>query len=119
MKEKNNIGNENPKRRDFLVNLSMAAAALTLNSAFGFSIETQQGNGKLFLKLGSIEDNSEIKNGIYQFSETGLKKLQSGKMESLTIKIGISFDQRRWESIETSISDKNFIKQLIEIAKKA
>ena len=28
----------------------MAAAALTLNSAFGFPVETEQGNGKLFHK---------------------------------------------------------------------
>lgn len=118
MKAKNNMSKENPKRRAFLVNLSMAVAALTLNSAFGFPIETEQGKGKLFLKLGSIEGNSEVKNGIYQFSKTNLEKLKRGKMESLSLKIGISFDQRNWEPLETSISDKNFIKQLTEIAKK-
>lgn len=119
MKEKNNLDNVNPKRRDFLVNLSMAAAALTLNSAFGFPVETEQGSGKLFLKLTDIIDNSVSKNGIYQFSETDLEKLKSGKMESLTIKYDISFDQRIWKTLETSITDKNFMQQLTEIARKA
>ena len=119
MKAKNNIDKVNPDRRDFLVNLSMAAAALTLNSAFGFPVETEQGNGKLFIKIGSVEGNSEVKNGIYQFSETDLEKLKSGKMESLSVKYVISFDQRRWNTLETNISDKNFMKQLTEIARKA
>lgn len=118
MKAKNNIDNAKPKRRDFLVNLSMAAAALTLNSAFGFPVETEQGNGKLFYKL-SIDNNYEGKNGIYQFSETYLDKLKSGEMESLTVKYEISFDQLRWKTLETNITDKNFMKQLTEIARKA
>jgi hypothetical protein len=97
----------------------MAAAALTLNSAFGFPVETELGNGKLFLKIGAIEGNSEVKNGINQFSETDLDKLKSGKMESLSIKLGISNDQKNWTSIETNITDRNFMKQLTEIARKA
>jgi hypothetical protein len=118
MKEKNKIDNVEPNRRDFLVNLSLAAAALTLNSAFGFPVETEQGNGKLFWKL-SMDNNSVAKNGIYQFSETDLEKLKSGKMESLAVKVEISFDQRRWKTLDTSITDRNFMKQLTEIARKA
>ncbi|WP_339918260.1 twin-arginine translocation signal domain-containing protein [Yeosuana marina] len=119
MKAKNITEKVKPNRRDFLVNLSVAAAALTLNSAFGFPVETEQGNGKLFLKISSVEGNSESKNGIFQFSETDLEKLKRGKMESLAAKVEISFDQRRWKTIETSITDRNFMKQLIEIARKA
>lgn len=119
MKAKNNINKAKPNRRDFLVNVSMAAAALTLNSAFGFPVETEQGNGRLFHKEWIIQGDVEGKNGIYQFSDANLEKLKSGKMESLTIKIGISADQRRWTYIETSITDKNFMKQLSEIANKA
>jgi hypothetical protein len=119
MKEKDNVHNESPKRRDFLANISMAAAALTLNSAFGFPVETEQGNGRLFLKIDSIEGNSEIKNGVYQFSQRDLEKLKSGKMETLTIKLEVSLNQRNWDSIETGIADKNFIKQITEIVRKA
>ena len=118
MKEKNNLEEVKPNRRDFLVNLSLAAAALTLNSAFGFPVETEQGNSKLFWKL-SMDNNSVAKNGIYQFSETDLEKLKSGKMESLFIKYEISYDQRNWKSLETSVTDINFMKQLTEIARKA
>ncbi|MCM4168938.1 hypothetical protein KCTC52924_02639 [Arenibacter antarcticus] len=119
MKEKNNIGKENPKRRDFLANLTMAAAALTLNSAFGFPLETEQGKGKLFIKIDIAHGISEGRNGIHQFSGDDLEKLKSGKMESLTIKLDISNDQRTWKTLETSITDRNFMKQLTEIAKKA
>lgn len=119
MKAKNNIDKVNPDRRDFLMNLSLAAAALTLNSAFGFPVETEQGKGKLFLKISVIEGDSEVKNGIFQFSETDLEKLKHGKMESLAAKVEISFDQRRWKILETSITDRNFMKQLIEISRKA
>jgi len=117
MKTKKNINNVKPNRRDFLVNVSLATAALTLNSAFGFPVETEQGNGKLFLK---IEDSdAKAKNGIHQFSEIDLEKLKSGKMESLSIKLGISNDQKNWKSIQTSITDRNFMKQLTEMARKA
>ena len=119
MKAKNNLEKVKPNRRDFLVNLSLAAAAITLNSAFGFPVETEQGSGKLFWKLSTIDSNSESKNGICQFSETDLEKLKNGKMEKLAAKIEISYDQKRWKSIETSFSDKSFMKQLTEIARKA
>jgi hypothetical protein len=119
MKENNKTAHVKPNRRDFIANLSLAAAALTLNSSFGFPAETEQGTGKLFNKVWIIEGNIKGKNGIYQFSDTNLEKLKSGKMESLTIKMEISADQRRWIAIETSITDKNFMKQLTEIAKKA
>jgi len=119
MKKNNKTENVKPNRRDFIANLSLAAAALTLNSAFGFPAETEQGNGKLFHKDWIIQGDLEGENGIYQFSDANLEKLKSGKMESLTLKIGISADQRRWTYLETSITDKNFMKQLSEIAKKA
>lgn len=116
MKTKKNIKNVKPNRRDFLVNVSLATAALTLNSAFGFPVETEQGSGKLFLKID--DSNTGTRNGIYQFSEIDLEKLKSGKMESLSIKLSISNDQKYWKSIQTSISDRNFMKQLTEIARK-
>ena len=105
MKAKNKTEKVMPNRRDFIANVSLAAAALTLNSAFGFPAETEQGNGKLFWKLESPDSTSEGKNGMYQFSDANLEKLKSGTMESLILKIGISADQLRWSYIETSLSD--------------
>ncbi|WP_156125315.1 twin-arginine translocation signal domain-containing protein [Cellulophaga sp. Hel_I_12] len=119
MKKNNKTESVKSNRRDFIANVSLAAAALTLNSAFGFPAETEQGNGKLFWKLESPNSSSEGKNGIFRFSDANLEKLKSGKMESLTLKIGISADQRRWTYIESSITDKNFMKQLTEIARKS
>jgi hypothetical protein len=40
-------------------------------------------------------------------------------MESLALKVEISYDQRRWQSLNTTITDKYFMKQLTEIAQKA
>ena len=119
MEDKNRTETVKPNRRDFITNLSLAAAALTLNSAFGFSVENEQGTGKLFLKIDGVEGGTVGKNGIFQFSEKDLEKLRGGKMESLSAKVEISLDQKRWNSIETRITDKNLMKQLSEIAKKA
>ena len=118
MNSKNNPKKAGVKRRDFLVNLPLAAAALTLNSAFGFPVSTQQGGGKLFLKLTDV-NGTKNSDGSFQFSATDLENLKSGKMESLTIKIGYSFDQRSWQSLNTAITDKYFMKQLTEITQKA
>lgn len=117
MEAKKKLKNEKPNRRDFLVNVSMAAAALTLNSAFGFPVATGQGNGKLFAKVMYV-GGIPLKDNMYSFSENNLEKLKSGKMESLTIKMEASFDQRNWKTIETSITDRNFMKQLSEMAQK-
>jgi homogentisate 1,2-dioxygenase len=92
-------------RRDFLVNMSMAAAALTLNSAFGLPVETERGTGRLFVKLP--DDN---------IHGDALERLKNGKMESLAIKFDISFDKKRWQTLNTNISDKTFMKQLTEFA---
>ena len=118
MDSKNNIKKAGVGRRNFLISLPLAAAALTLNSAFGFPVETEQGNGKLFIKSEFGEEWS-VKNGIFQFSDTYLEKLKSGKMESLALKVQVSYDQQSWKPIETSITDKSFMKQLTEIAQKA
>lgn len=106
------------KRRNFLVNLPLAAAALTLNSAFGFPVSSEQGGGKLFLKMTDV-NGTKSSDGSFQFSATDLELLKNGKMESLTIKIGYSFDQHSWQSLNTTVSDKYFMKQLGEIAQKA
>ena len=118
MDSKSNSKKAGVRRRDFLINLPLAAAALSLNSAFGFPVETEQGRGKLFLK---VEDFNGIQNkdGTFHFSLADLEKLKSGKMESLSYKIGYSYDQRKWQSLNTTITDKYFIKQLTEIAQKA
>jgi hypothetical protein len=118
MNSKNNPKKAGVKRRDFLVNLPLAAAALTLNSAFGFPVSTEQGGGKLFWKLGDV-NGTKNSDGSFQFSLTDLENLKSGKMESLALKVEISYDQRRWQSLDTSIADKTFMKQLTEIAQKA
>lgn len=118
MNSKNNPKKAEVKRRNFLVNLPLAAAALTLNSAFGFPVSTEQGGGKLFLKLGDV-NGTKSSDGTFQFSLTDLEKLKSGKMESLALKLESSYDQRTWQSINTTITDKNFMKQLTEIAQKA
>jgi len=118
MSSKNNSKRSGVKRRDFLVNLPLAAAALTLNSTFGFAAETAQGKGNLFIKIDALND-LKSSDGSFQFSLKELEKLKSGKMESLAIKIGYSFDQRKWQSLDTSITDRTFMKQLTEIAQKA
>jgi hypothetical protein len=118
MNSKNNPKKAGVKRRDFLVNLPLAAAALTLNSAFGFPVSSEQGGGKLFLKMTDV-NGTKNSDGSFQFSVTDLENLKSGKMESLAIKWDISFDQRRWQSLNTTITDKYFMKQLTEIAQKA
>lgn len=118
MNSKNNPKKAGVKRRDFLVNLPLAAAALTLNSAFGFPVSSEQGGGKLFLKMTDV-NGTKNSDGSFQFSATDLENLKSGKMESLTIKIGYSVDQRTWQSLQTSIADRTFMKQLTEIAQKA
>jgi hypothetical protein len=118
MNSKNITKKAGINRRDILVNLPLAAAALTLNSAFGFPVSTEQGGGKLFYKLGDV-NGTKSRDGSFQFSLTDLEKLKSGKMESLAIKWDISFDQRRWQSLNTTITDKYFMKQLTEIAQKA
>lgn len=117
MNTKNNTENAQPNRRNFLVNLSMAAAALTLNSAFGFPVETEQTRGKLFLKFDGI-NGIPIKDNMASFSETDLEKLKSGKMASLSLKLGISLDQRNWQSLNANITDRDFMEQLTEIAQK-
>lgn len=118
MNSKDNPKKAGVKRRDFLVKLPLAAAALTLNSAFGFPVSTEQGGGKLFYKFGDI-NGTKSSDGSFQFSVTDLEKLKSGKMESLAIKWDYSYDQRRWQSLSTTITDKSFMQQLTEIAKKA
>ncbi|QTY28082.1 twin-arginine translocation signal domain-containing protein [Flavobacterium sp. CS20] len=117
METKKKSKNGKPNRRDFLVDVSMAVATLTLNSAFGFPVATGQGNGKLFAKIKYV-GGIPLKDNMYSFSENNLEKLKSGKMESLTIKMEASFDQRNWKTIETSITDRNFMKQLSEMAQK-
>lgn len=132
MNSKNNSKKAGVKRRDFLINLPLAAAALTLNSSFGFPVETKQGEGKLFLKLvavsGTKTDARDTRTDVYvkttrdgsiQFSITDLDKLKSGKMESLFLKVEMSYDQRNWQSLNTTITDMDFMKQLTEIAQKA
>jgi hypothetical protein len=118
MNTKNNPKKAGVKRRDFLVNLPLAAAALTLNSAFGFPVSTEQGGGKLFWKMTDV-NGTKSSDGSFQFSPTDLELLKSGKMESLALKVEISYDQRRWQSLNTTITDKYFMKQLTEIAQKA
>lgn len=118
MNSKNNTKKTGLQRRDFLVNLPLAAAALTLNSAFGFPVSTEQGVGKLFLKMTDV-NGTKSSDGSFQFSVTDLEKLKSGKMETLSLKVEISYDQRSWQSLNTTITDKYFMKQLTEIAQKA
>ena len=118
MKAKNNQKKVKPNRRDFLVNLSLATAALTLNSAFGYPMETEQTRGRLFIKVDGVE-GIPLKDNIVSFSEANLEKLKSGKMASLSLKIGISLDQRNWQSLNANIIDRDFMKQLTEIAQKA
>lgn len=106
MKSDNNQKIENPKRREFMINLPLAAAALTLNSAFGLPTETAMGKGRLFLKIGG-----------YMFSPTDLELLQSGRMESFVAEVEVSVDKIRWQTLKTSITDKRFISQLTELAR--
>lgn len=51
MNQKDNTKKAGVNRRDILVNLLLAAAALTLSSTFGFPVVTEQGGGKLFIKI--------------------------------------------------------------------
>jgi hypothetical protein len=68
-----------------------------------FPVSTEQGGGKLFWKLGDV-NGTKNSDGSFQFSLTDLENLKSGKMESLALKVEISYDQRRWQSLNTTIS---------------
>jgi hypothetical protein len=118
-KKKNITVSPNSSRRDFLVRLPMAAAALTLSSSFGFPVNTEQGTRRLFIKFDGVDGESKIsRDGIYQFSMKEIESLRTGKLQLLKIKLELSYDRKSWQKFSTTITDRNAINQISEFAKK-
>ena len=117
--EKNEKRKPDTSRRDFLVRLPMAAAALALSNSLGFAVTTEQGTRRLFLKIDGIAGESQMpRDGIYEFSLNEVEKLKTGSLASINLKIEISYDKNNWQKLNASITDKTFINKINDFAKR-
>lgn len=118
-KEKTNKTTPDTSRRDFLVRLPMAAAALALSNSLGFAVTTEQGTRRLYLKFDGIYGDSQMsRDGIYEFSVNEVEKLKTGSLPSINIKWEISYDRNNWQKTEANITDKSFINKINDFAKR-
>jgi hypothetical protein len=111
MEKKNNSKVSGCQRREFLVRLPLAAAAVTLSGSLGFPIAAGETDGTIFIKLGSRED------GIWQLPVTDLTNLRKGSLNSVNFKISASTDQKEWKTLSANVTDKLFLNQLAELVR--
>ena len=118
-KEKTKKTTPDTSRRDFLVRLPMAAAALALSGTLGFAVTTEQGTRRFYLKFDGITGESQMsRDGIYEFSINEVEKLKTGSLASINIKWQTSYDRNTWQKFDASITDKTVISKLTDFAKR-
>jgi hypothetical protein len=111
-KKKSPLNAPDDQRRAFIAKLPMAAAALMLSGSFGFPVESEQGTGRMYMKVHGSND------GIFQLPSRDLNNLKSNRLGTLNIKLEISGDRKNWHTISAPITDRKILDQLSEVARK-